>query len=255
MGSVVSECGDTRTHFVDDVDRLSAGSKGKMPRTRARRDFGEGWLARLEGASGGVKAVDEQLIQPQIGRKDKTVVGRHLNRVRVRTLLALRISAGTVVLDPGRGRAQTAVWQDWEFGNASAVVICHQNKLPGLIERDKARAGAPGGDLVQQSELPGFSIDGEGTHGAGVSALKVVRLIDGVKVSAMRSRDEKGRIAGFRRKAERCQSARARIETIYVNALAVRLCVRADVNQEFGFVHFRASMNRWNQVRHNDACY
>src|SRR5947208_1732426 len=81
---VVAEGCDCGAHFVDDVREFFFWSEGEMARPRAGLHHGERRVVRSKRAFRGVEAVDQDLVEPEVGDDDVTVIGSQVHRVRVR---------------------------------------------------------------------------------------------------------------------------------------------------------------------------
>ena len=220
-----------------------------MPRPCPGRGAGKRGIIRLERPFGRIKTVDEQLIEPQVCRQDKAVVGRRVNRMRVRPFLTLAIDAGAPVLDKGRGLAQAAIPQDPKRRDAAAGVVGHQNEPSRFVQRHVARVYATRGYLVQQVESSRFLMNGERAYSAAFAARVVADFVYGVKEPASGIDGEKRRIGALRRESQRGQPARARVEPAGINALTFARCVGADVSEVAGRGLFRASTAGRGQIQ------
>ena len=74
------------------------------------------------------------------------------------------IDAVSDILDEGCQLAERAVLLNSHDRNASTSKICHQHKLPGLVHRDEACAGAAGRDGVQKTKLASGRINRKCAH-------------------------------------------------------------------------------------------
>jgi hypothetical protein len=77
-----------------------------------------------------------------------------------------------------------AIIGDWERGDAAGAVVSDEEIFAGFIEEEVAWAGAHGGLLVDEGELAGLGVDGEGAEAAGGFAGDFVDLIDGEEEAA-----------------------------------------------------------------------
>src|SRR6266478_8377941 len=133
--------------------------EGQVPRSCAGIQFGKGWIAGSERAFGAVEAIDEDFVEAEIGSEREAIVGRGFDPVGMGTFLAVFVDAGAGVLDESGGGSQAAVFADGECGDAATVIVCDEDKLAGLVERDMAGAGALRGGLAEKGEFAGFGID------------------------------------------------------------------------------------------------
>ena len=162
-----------------------------MARPGAGMELDKGRIVGRERSSRRVETVNEQLIQAQVCRQGKAVVGRGADRVRVRRLLTFGIHALPVVLDESRGLAQPAVLAQRKHSQAAAAVVRDQNVFTRSVERHVAGTRTARGALVQEAELARFRINGEGAHRTTLFALVVTGFVDGVKESTVRRNSEK----------------------------------------------------------------
>ena len=62
------------------------------------------------------------------------------------------------------GRAELAVGQDGKHGDGSAGVVCHECESSLCVEAHVRWAGAFRTYRVQESEIAGWRVDGEGSY-------------------------------------------------------------------------------------------
>src|SRR5579872_6069784 len=87
--------------------------------------------------------------------------------MRVRTFLALFVGAkGPLVFHVGGGCTKLAVGKDWEDDYVAGGVVGDEEVLAGFVEGEIAGIFAEGGKLVEERELGGLGINGEGADGA-----------------------------------------------------------------------------------------
>src|ERR1700694_2177482 len=98
----------------------------------------------------------------------------------VRSLLALGVGAGPLVLDKGGSFLEAPVRLDRHNGRTAAAIVRYQGVVAGLIDADAAGAGPAGCDFVDEREGPRSGVDRERAHGARLTALKIVDLADRV---------------------------------------------------------------------------
>src|SRR5580698_3348139 len=96
---VVSKYGDRGMHFANYVGKLLIRAHSKMPWSSPRVHFCKGRSIRCEGALGAVEFVDHYFVQAKIVDDGEAVILRKVDRVRVRTFLALgvRTFAGMLI--------------------------------------------------------------------------------------------------------------------------------------------------------------
>ena len=163
----------------------------------------------------------------------KRLSRREIDRVGVRSFLALGIGAMAGVLHEGRGLAQFAIGEHGKDRDAAAGVVRHQHVLSGFVDGDVAGIGAARGDLIQKCQLAGGVVDGERAHAAAVRAFVVADFVDRVEKASIRvQRDERG-IGRFRGQAERRDLAGGGVVAVGVDAfaLAAFFGVGADVEE------------------------
>jgi hypothetical protein len=96
----------------------------QVARSKAGFDADERRPVRGDGARGRVVSIDVDAIVAEIAREEMAIVGREIDRMRMRALLSLRVGplAGVLI---ARRRTQTAVGADLEPDGASARVVRH----------------------------------------------------------------------------------------------------------------------------------
>ena len=128
--------------------------------------------------------------------------------------------------------AQPPIRQNRHQRYAAAAVIGRQQAFPGLIDRNLRGPFAVRRHFVQKSQRAGPGIDGESAHRvvlaghifAFMLALGIQEFLAGMDREERRAGDL-GRQREFRR------LARGRIETEGIDALSVRACVGADIDE------------------------
>jgi len=196
-----------------------------VTRSRAGRNLINDRIGRVHSL-GWVQTVGQDLVEAEVGVQHELAVRRKIRGVGVRAALALAVGARAGVLHGGRGFAQLSVILHRIGGRAAVVVVGHEQPLAGLVERHVARAGALGGNLVQQGQLPGGGVDRKSTHRAvGVLVGRVEEFLVGVN-------GQERRVAGLAGQPDLRQLARRRLKAVRVYPLAVLARVGADVNQQ-----------------------
>src|ERR1039458_887236 len=104
--------------------------------------------------------------------------------MRVRACLALAVDARPDVLNESGGLSYVAVRSNREHSHASAGVVCDQGVLTGVVVCDVAGVGSARGNFVEERQLAGLAIDGEGGYCAAVSAFIVLDFIRGIQEAA-----------------------------------------------------------------------
>src|SRR5262245_48537509 len=89
--------------FVDHVSVFAVRVKCEVTRAAAWRNRSEGRIVRRERALPRVEAIDEQLVEPEIGGNGEPIIGRKIDGMSVRLLLSLRVDARASVLNEGAG--------------------------------------------------------------------------------------------------------------------------------------------------------
>src|SRR5208337_2774178 len=103
-------------------------------RIRGRR------LLSGEGALGGVKFIDHDTVEAQIGDVREAIARGKPDPVRVRAFLALFVGAeGTSVLDERGVRAEFSVREDREYSDIAGRVVGDEDVLSGFVEGYVAR--------------------------------------------------------------------------------------------------------------------
>jgi hypothetical protein len=111
--------------------------------------FGEGRIVGRERTLGAIEFINESLVQAEIIDDGETIVGRHVDGVRVRRFLALGIESVAGVLNEGGSFSELAVVENRKYRDASAGVVGDQNEFSRSVDHQVARVGAAGGDFIQ----------------------------------------------------------------------------------------------------------
>src|SRR6185436_10779747 len=107
--------------------------KREMAWPGAGLDAGEGWVVRRERAFRGVQAIDEKFVQAKIRRDGESISEIHVNRVRMRPLLPLRIHAGALMLDERPRFAQLPIRGERDGFDAASAIIRHEHHLSEAV--------------------------------------------------------------------------------------------------------------------------
>jgi len=188
---VIGESGHGAGQFTDQVKESSIGSEREVARSGTGGNGGIGGIVGSEDSCGGIKLVDQDLVQSEISRQHAGVSGIDSDAMRMRTFLALRIRTGALVLKERSSRAQRAIRPDRIRGNASAAVIGHEHNLAGFIDGNMARTITSGRSLIEKRQLSCACVDGVGGHGATPLSFEFIRLIGRVEEFALRIDSEK----------------------------------------------------------------
>src|SRR5262245_41391604 len=90
---VIAESRHRAEDFVDDVSVFAVRVKREVTRSAAWRNRSESRVVRRERAFPRVEAINQQLVQPEIGGNGEPIVGRNIDGMSVRLLLSLRVDA------------------------------------------------------------------------------------------------------------------------------------------------------------------
>src|SRR5438105_2613685 len=80
LGGVVKEGGHGREHLVTDVGEHSGWMKGEMAWPGAGREFRKGRVVGCQRPLRGVEAVDEDLVEAEVGSEGEPVRGIEVDR-------------------------------------------------------------------------------------------------------------------------------------------------------------------------------
>jgi len=174
-----------------------------------------------ERAFGGVKVVDQDTVETQIGHVRESIARGEPDPVSVRAFLALLVGAHSARVRQKRGMlAESSVREDWEYNDVARRVVGDKNVLAGFVEGYVARIFAERGKLVQERQLPALRVERKSAHGALLAG-----LVDGVNEFPVGMDGDEGGIGRFHRETLRGQFARFRVEFVSVDAFAVVLLV------------------------------
>src|SRR5207245_10006150 len=81
---IIGERGDGRPHFLQHIDKSAIRREGEMARPGPRVHLAKCRIVGYKRSRAGIKSVDQQLIQPEIGRNGESSVWRDFDLVRVR---------------------------------------------------------------------------------------------------------------------------------------------------------------------------
>ena len=133
-----------------------------MPRAATGRERHEGRVHRFEA---GLRTVEEQSIDSQIGHDYQPVVRREESAVRVR-LRSTGQRAGARIPMGRKDFAEATVRPNLDGGHTSSGIIGNCGEAPGEIHRDVAGAGAAGTHPVAEGERACVVVDLPGAHAA-----------------------------------------------------------------------------------------
>src|SRR6478752_6319256 len=106
-----------------------------------------------ESAGPLVEFVNENLVCSEIGHDRETIVGRNIDRMRMRLVLEGRVPAMPDVLHERGLLTEGAVIVDANHGDAAAAKIRHHRVMAGLVDREIAGACTSSGQRVYQAQL------------------------------------------------------------------------------------------------------
>ena len=127
------------------------------------------------------------------------------------------------MLYESRRLAEPPVIEQGKHGHAATIVVCNQNVLAGLVQRDVARPRTARRNLIQQGEFPCLAVNRESAHRAALFAVEIPDFIHRVKEFAARMHCEKRRGRRLRRHTDGVQLARLRVEPVRIDTLAAGL--------------------------------
>ena len=213
--------------------------ESEVSRTRARRNFGERRIVGRDRRLAGVQSVLHHLVQTEIRHKQKPVVRREEHAVRMRTALPPRVHARAAVLDQHRRLAQAPVGAHRYCRDAPSAVVRHQQRAAGLVQYHVARAAANRRDAVQLRERAGLPVDRE-CRDRPVLLSVIAQFAYRIQKLATGMNRHPGRIDHLSSQPHRLEIAGAGVIAKGVDALALRSCVCAHVNEVLGLLHCRA---------------
>src|ERR1700728_1729482 len=152
----------------------------EVPRSRSRIKFGEWRIVRRKRSLRRVELIDEHLVQSKIVDEGKATIGREIDRVRMRTFLALGIRSMPGVLYKSCRFAQFSAFEYGEYRNATTSVVGDQHILSGPVDDDVAGVGAARGNLVDERQLAGSAVNGKCADSSAVWSLVVSNFVHGV---------------------------------------------------------------------------
>src|SRR6266404_4030237 len=198
---------------------------------------------------GGVKGVRQHAIEAEVGHIGEVIVGGEFDPVGVRGFLALFVGAENAsVLDNGSVFTEFAVGEDWEDDYVAGSVIGDEEIFAGFVEEEIAGIFAESRKFVQERELGGFGVNGEGTDGALLSG-----FVRGVGPFAVGMDHDPGGIGCFGGEAFGSELAAGGIKFVRVDAFAVGVVgVGADENEEFLVRRLRKGRKNRQQTRENE---
>ncbi len=211
--------------------------EGEVPRARGRRHRRERRLMRRQLSPRRVERVDEDPVQPEVGRDGVSVRRVQVDRVRMRAGLPPRIGPPAAVLDLRRRRTEPAVGLDRQAAHAAAAVIGHQHVTSLAVDDQVARARAGRQLLVQQLQRPLALVDREGADTPIAPAPDLARLVDCEEILAA-GMDRQERWVGRRsRQSQRVQPARADVQLHQVDPPAAIAPLAAGISPDVHPVH------------------
>ena len=150
--------------LVDHVGKAAFWMKGEVPRARSRLDGRKRRVARDERPLPGIEAIDEDLVDAQVGGVGEPVVGTEVDRMGARRTLTRRVDARSGVLNEGGGRLQPAVEANRQHRDAAAAIVRDEHVAPGLVHDEVNRTPSARRLLVERRQLAAAALDGEAAH-------------------------------------------------------------------------------------------
>src|SRR5205814_7324888 len=133
----------------------------------------------------GIESVNKDAVQSEISHEHG--ISMHSNPMRVRTVLAFLVGAElALVADIRGGGAELAVVANRKHHDIAGTVVCDEDVLAGLVERQITGILPKCRKLVQNSKLPVLLIDGKGAYRAGLT--RFIRGVQGFSAGIHRHR-------------------------------------------------------------------
>ena len=236
---VPGEGDDRAGHLVDEVDVAPGGLEGEVARPGAGSNLGERRIVRLQRAVLRVEAIDEDLVETEIGHEGEAIGRVDPDAVRVGLCLALGIDAAALMLDRGGALAEAPIRVEPDDRDAAALVVGDQDIAVRRIERDVARVGAPARLLVDQREAARLRIDAERADRLAREATREVVGVAGVEVPAVGMDHEEGGCRRFHDELGLGEHAGIGVEMRDGEAAPRPDRVRAEENEVVGAVAVR----------------
>ena len=234
---LVPEHDDRGAHLVDNVGKAAVRAEHHVARAGTGLDRRKGGLARRQFPFDRVEPVGQHLVQPEVAHERKPIRRIQRDAVRVRPALAIAIDAAAGVLHDVGGRAEPAVWPDWQHRHAAAAVVGDE-QIPSLaVEHQMARARAHRRALIQEPQFARRGINRERADRAGRFAFERVELVHREQKPSRQVELEERWVRGLGRQAERDQRdvlrhlESLRLQPEQIDALALGSSVGADVNE------------------------
>ena len=180
----------------------------------------------------GIVFVDDQLVEAEIGHKEKAAADVEGHGMGVGAGLAHGVDARALMLDEVGGAAERAVLQDGQHADRAAHKVGDEDVPALMVDDQVAGIRAVGRLLVQEGQAAVGGVDGKGADGPAGGALIFLEFVDGVEEAVGRVKGQVGGVAHAGDHGERFQGPRSDIERIEIDArtFALKDLARAEKN-------------------------
>jgi hypothetical protein len=150
--------------------------------------------------------VDKHRVYAQIGHQKLARTRVEDHHVRMGSALAHWVQAGPLVLNVTGHGAQSPVVFESQNRYRAGPVIRYQHEPFARVEFEMGRLEAAGGLCVEQRQLAGNRMAGEGRYSASRTLLETDSLIDRIEPTPVAAQDDEGRVPGAGQNARRPDS-------------------------------------------------
>ena len=166
--------------LVDEVGPLAVGMEHQMTRTGPRLHLKPGNRIRFQHPPPGIQAINQELVQSEIGHEGKAIGGVQCDRVGMGTRLAGGVDARPLMLKEVGGFPQATVPPHGQDTDAPAHEIGHVHVGALLVHQDVARIGPVRRLRVEKRQVSRLRLHPERADAAARLAFVALQLVDGV---------------------------------------------------------------------------
>ncbi len=236
MFGIIAEGGRLGGELEAGICKLSGRVKCKMTRSAAGLDRNERGIVRGEDSRGGIKLINQNLVEAEIGHEGIAPGRVQDNRMRMGCGLSSWNHTGTGVLVKGGDGFYGSVFCQRQGGTASAAIVGDEYIASRRVDGEVARAGALTGLHVHKFKCSRCRVNLERADRSTARAFIAGWLADGVEVVSIGVEDDESRAHCFGCQRGFGKLTRIQIQNAGENSLLLTRRARTEIDADL-FLH------------------